>query len=428
MISTLRKFGIEPQAVEQPLDLSIPENKMMLAFYLAAPEVENDRRALNTFHGMRRAKKEGRWMGTAPVGYVNKISEDGRKHIAQKEKDAAIMQWAFNELATESLAADQVRKEANRRGLKCSRSNFWMAIRNPVYYGKILIPRYKDEEAHLVQGQHEPIISEALFYEVQDVLDGNKRKERPKTKITSHDNLPLRGYLECPKCSRMITGSASKGSSRLYFYYHCVSSCGFRHRSDKVNDLFVKELKKFVPHPAIVDLSKMIITEAYQAQFKQKQGGSKQILDEMDKVNQRLSKARELLLSDAIDAADYKLLKKECESKIARLELQLTEQAKTPSGTNIELMLEKVLSTLTRLDILYKEASVTDKRVIISSIFPEKICFDGFTYRTLRVNAIAQCIYQINNKLPKIKNRKSEDLFHLSGLVAPTGIEPISKV
>jgi DNA invertase Pin-like site-specific DNA recombinase len=61
MINILRKIGCEPQAIEQPLDLSIPENKIMLAFYLAAPEVENDRRALNVFHGMRRAKKEGRW-------------------------------------------------------------------------------------------------------------------------------------------------------------------------------------------------------------------------------------------------------------------------------------------------------------------------------------------------------------------------------
>ena len=51
----------------------------MLAFYLAAPEVENDRRALNTFHGMRRARKEGRYMGQAPVGYVNKISPNGRQ-------------------------------------------------------------------------------------------------------------------------------------------------------------------------------------------------------------------------------------------------------------------------------------------------------------------------------------------------------------
>ena len=63
MIATLTKLGAEPQAVEQPLDLSIPENKLMLAIYLAAPEVENDRRALNVFYGMRRARKEGRYMG-----------------------------------------------------------------------------------------------------------------------------------------------------------------------------------------------------------------------------------------------------------------------------------------------------------------------------------------------------------------------------
>ena len=38
MINTLRKMGVEPHAIEQPLDLSVPENKLMLAFYLAAPE------------------------------------------------------------------------------------------------------------------------------------------------------------------------------------------------------------------------------------------------------------------------------------------------------------------------------------------------------------------------------------------------------
>lgn len=61
MINTLRRFGIEPQAIEQPLDLDIPENKMMLAFYLAAPEVENDRRSLNIFtvHAGRRKKEDG---------------------------------------------------------------------------------------------------------------------------------------------------------------------------------------------------------------------------------------------------------------------------------------------------------------------------------------------------------------------------------
>lgn len=47
IIKRLKKLGIDTQAIEQPLDLSVPENKMMLAFYLAIPEVENDRRSLN---------------------------------------------------------------------------------------------------------------------------------------------------------------------------------------------------------------------------------------------------------------------------------------------------------------------------------------------------------------------------------------------
>ncbi len=176
MISTLRRLGVEPQAVEQPLDLSIPENKMMLAFYLAAPEVENDRRALNVFHGMRRAKKEGRWMATAPIGYINKTSESGKKYIAPKETTGKLIKWVFEELARGQFNTEQVWKMAKAKGLKCSKNNFWLAIRNPVYCGKIFIPKYKDEESYFVTGQHEPLITEALFYTVQDVLDGRKKR------------------------------------------------------------------------------------------------------------------------------------------------------------------------------------------------------------------------------------------------------------
>lgn len=67
MINTLTKLGVEPQAVEQPLDLSIPENKMMLAIYLAAPEVENDRRALKYFLRNAKSKKRGEINGKSSV-------------------------------------------------------------------------------------------------------------------------------------------------------------------------------------------------------------------------------------------------------------------------------------------------------------------------------------------------------------------------
>ena len=248
MIGTLRKLGIEPQGVEQPLDLSIPENKMMLAFYLAAPEVENDRRALNTFHGMRRAKKEGRYMGTAPLGYINRVTEAGKKYIAPREDEAAILKWAFQELATGRFNTEQIWKLAKEKGLsRGSKHNFWIAVRNPLYCGKIVIPKFKDEESSLVPGQHEPLISESLFYDVQDVLNGRKKIQR--TKVIVDDMLPLRGFLICPKCGRMLTGSASKGCKKNYYhYYHCSSSCGVRYNASKVNVDIVEEIKKYVSH------------------------------------------------------------------------------------------------------------------------------------------------------------------------------------
>lgn len=116
MINTLNCYGVEPQAIEQPLDLGIPENKIMLAFYLAAPEVENDRRALNVIVGMRRAKKEGRWMAIAPKGYKN-VRIDNKPTIIQSD-DAKYIKWIYEEINKRALAPDQVRKAVLKRPLK----------------------------------------------------------------------------------------------------------------------------------------------------------------------------------------------------------------------------------------------------------------------------------------------------------------------
>ncbi|NII83493.1 MULTISPECIES: recombinase family protein [unclassified Pedobacter] len=172
MISTLRTLGVEPQAIEQPLDLSIPENKLMLAIYLSTPEVENDRRALNVINGMRKARKEGRWMASAPIGYKNITTETGKKMIVTRELQASLIKEAFERIAMGIFSTEQIWKALRTKGLSCGKNNFLVCMRNPVYYGKIFIPKYKDEESHLVNGIHQPLITQSLFYEVQDVMDG----------------------------------------------------------------------------------------------------------------------------------------------------------------------------------------------------------------------------------------------------------------
>jgi len=135
MSGVLRSVGVQALAIDQPIDFSIPESTVMLAVYLSIPEAENGRRALNTSGGMRRAKKEGRWMGAAPKGYKNFVNPDGRKYIAPIQPDDDLMKWSFEQLANGQLAAEQIRKMACAQGLKCGRNNFWKLIHNPMYCG-----------------------------------------------------------------------------------------------------------------------------------------------------------------------------------------------------------------------------------------------------------------------------------------------------
>jgi site-specific DNA recombinase len=422
MINTLRKLDVEPQAVEQPLDLSIPENKMMLAIYLTSGEVENDRRALNVFYGMRRAKKEGRWMGTAPIGYINKVYENGHKYIAPKDKEADIMRWVFKSISEEIFNTEQIWRLAKQKGLKCSKNNFWVAIRNPIYCGKIFIPKYKDEESRFVNGQHEPLINEALFFQAQDVLNGRGRKKISKPKIVSEDLLPLRGFVNCPKCNRALTGSASKGRNQYYYYYHCLPSCGFRQKAEVMNAAFLLELKKYVPHHAVAELFKSIIQDVNKNQTQNSNNERRHVINQIEEQNARVTKSRNLLLADAIEPADYKLIKAEAEEKINSLEARIA--AYNVAVKNIDKILNTAAGAISSLDLLYETGNTKQKREIIGSIFSDKLVFENGAYRTAKVNEAAELIYVINNDLQSKKNGTSQDFSRLSHKVNSQGLEP----
>lgn len=320
MINTLCKLGVEPQAIEQPLDLSIPENKMMLAFYLAAPEVENDRRALNVRHGMRRARKEGRYMGPAPLGYINRTDINGKKFIEPLEPQAGIIKWAFEQIAKGEYNTEQIYKSARAKGLRCYKSLFWYIIRNPAYCGKIFVAKYKDEQACLVTGLHEPIVSEMLYYQVQEILDGRKKHYKPKK--VSNVSLPLRGFLLCPEtnCDKLLTGSASKGRSTYYAYYHCSAGCPqskqCRLSADYVNSQFLTELQKYVPRPEVAELYKAVLSETWKEQNSQHPTEHEKIKEQIKILEDKLSCIMELVSSREIDPVDFRKMSADYKAKL----------------------------------------------------------------------------------------------------------------
>jgi site-specific DNA recombinase len=157
--------------------------------------------------------REGRWMCTAPKGYRNSRDEVNKPCIIPG-KDAENVRWAFEQLSTRQYHIAEVWKMVSKKGFKMSRNGFFYLVRNPVYIGKVLIPAYKEEPAQIVQGRHEPLINERLFYDVQDVLDGKKKARIPAQK-NKLEAIPLRGFLLCPRCNRTLTGSGSNGNGGL---------------------------------------------------------------------------------------------------------------------------------------------------------------------------------------------------------------------
>ena len=424
MISKLFKLGIEPQAVEQPLNLEIPEQKFMLALYLTSPEVENDRRALNVTAGMRRAAKDGRYMGMAPYGYKHGRTA-ANKPCIQPNDDAPLVKTAFEKLATGLYHIEEVRKEMNKHGLKASRSRFWEMMRSPVYMGKVIVPSYKDEEEITVQGQHEPLISESLFCDVQDVLAGRKRKNILSSG-TIKKELELRGYLKCRICGGNLTGSASKGRGGRYFYYHCKDGCKERFRADPANDLIDEMFGCVSDNKKAIKFFESILNNSHKNTKIDNSAELIKVKKEIDTLKGRLEKARNLLLDDKIDSADFKGMKEKIEPEINSL---VKKQVELSSNNKSEVdIIDFGFYFLNNISNVFPDVDLSDKRKILGSTFPEKIIIEDNEVRTPEEDNVLLLITKPAKHLRKKKEGKRMDFSFPSCQVVSTGIEPVSKV
>ena len=155
-------------------------------------------------------------------------------------------------------------------------------------------------------------------------------------------------------------------------------------------------------------------------------------------MNNRITKARELLLCGDIEATDFRTIKIDCEKQITVLEAKLnsivsesaafnatgTINSGTAEKENIHTLLDKVIANLASLNTIYQDAGTIKKRQIVGSIFPEKLIFDGENYRTAKLNEAVQLIYTLDVAFRENKNGTSGDLSNLSHQVIPLGLEP----
>ena len=425
-IRDLKKLGVEAQAIEQPLDFEIPESKIMLAIYLAAPEVDNDRRALNIFHGIRRGKKEGRWLGACLRGYKNARDENNKPIIVPEGgKQEELVRRAFTEFASGLYNMEQLRLKLQKEGLKCNRNSFWMLLRNKGYIGKVLVPSYKDEAEHWVDGVHKAIIDKETFYAVQDILDGRKKKI-PNKFQTVRDEFPLRGFLICPDCGRTLTASASRGKMKtLFYYYHCNKGCKVRYKANIVNEKFEELITSHITNEQTIDLFSVLVKNCLKGRNTIVRYDIEKLQKDIDKQRQRLKNAKAMVLDGEISAEDYKEMKHEIESNLERLE---SDQTKIRNSLeNYSVMVDDSLGVMKEIQKSYRTYDTVAKQRIISAFYPEKLIFENSGYRTPKTLRVLELMSRTGEGFKRNKKGKKTEISVSSLEVDPERFELSSK-
>ena len=414
-IKRLQDLGIEPNAVEQWIDFSIPENLFLLAIYITAPQVENDRLSQRTKAGMRQALKQGRWLWKAPFGYKNNQIE---RKIEIDEGTCGLVHSCFEMMGTGLYSAEDVRRKYKPEGLSLTKQGFLDMLQKVLYTGRIRISANKNEMEEIVEGNHQAIVSLELFAKVQSVLNGRKKSYK---NITNNIETPLVGHLCCHKCDKLMTGSGSRGNGGIYHYYHCQRKygCNNAFSSKKANVAFKVYLSSFQPKPEMIELYHAFLETQFKTGGSNRENEKRKLISEITLIDDRIKKAAFKNLDGVWDDALFSQTKDSLESQKNELKVKLNSlNTLTPEFTSY---LSNSTTLMKNLSGFFMEAAIETKKKLIGSIFPEKIYFENNSYRTTKINEAIELVFNLSKGL---NENSPEEYPRLSTVAPPVGLEP----
>lgn len=213
-VEELKKRGIEVNAMLQWVPYNQPEHLLLLSNFIAMSEIENQYRARNVKRGLSKGRNEGRCTFKAPMGYKNERDSQGRSYARIDPPKAAIIREIFEDFAN-GISVAQIRHKFAKEGVKKSRSSFYRILKNVFYIGKIKTGVDSKGKNIYVDGLHTAIIELKIFQKVQERLDHEYPKTKPKKYKLENEFFPLRGFLYCPRCQKRLTGSRSQNSKKI---------------------------------------------------------------------------------------------------------------------------------------------------------------------------------------------------------------------
>lgn len=383
MINTLGDHGTLVQAIDEPIDLSVPQNYLLLAFHLTMPDVDNKIRSKSTKDGMVESLLQGRYCSSAPIGYINMRDEGDKPIIVPDAERSYFIYKAFDLMATGGYSQNEVREVLNKEGAKITKTRLSVILQNPIYSGQVHVPAHNGQQAKYVKGIHEPLVDEETFAMVQDVLKGKNRIKGRKRKV--QDEYLLKGFLYCSNDHKM-TGSCSHGRNDKYHYYHCWNHL----HCTRLPTEFVNEAAKtLLMELEVIETNKRDLKLIYDV-VGTDLAKINNLQREIEKCESRMKVLQVNLMDQHISGPEFREMKEELQAELFRLRTELSRTTTTDAEFTDET--GDAITVLSNIGEFFNQSSVDGKRALISylcngitesgSILPPKLWMEKNKCRT----------------------------------------------
>ncbi len=254
IMETFENHGVSFVSVTQQFNTTHSMGRLTLNILLSFAQFEREIIGERIRDKIAAQKRKGKWAGGVPVLGYDVDRSTASPHLVVNAKEAAHVREIFrmyldkgsllpvvSELARKTWVNKRriTKKGKKLGGRPFDKATLYMLLTNPVLTGKI---KHKDD---IYDGEHEAIIDQDLFDEVQRQLKVNGRTGGAE--VRNQYGAILRGLLRCKTCGTAMTHTFSgKHKKNFYRYYRCTRAIKSGRGSCSVGTLPASEIERVV--------------------------------------------------------------------------------------------------------------------------------------------------------------------------------------
>ncbi|UWR58592.1 recombinase family protein [Phaeobacter inhibens] len=338
---------------------------------------QREKNAEQTSNRMKGRMMNGYAVFCAPIGYHYKTIKGHNKVLVRDEPIASIIQEGL-----EGYACGRIASQAELKRFFESQAEFPKALpggklRQQVVSDmlkRVIYAGYVEHEPWGVtrrKGHHEPIISLAIFEQIQD-----RKAVRPIAPARKDINLdfPMRGFVSCSCCNAPLTSCWSKsrnGDKHPYYFCH-KHGCEMYRKSFRRSDVegaVENTLQKLQPSQSLFDISVAMLKHAWDIRLDQQKSQKVDIDRQIKAHDKQISQTLDKIVSSTsgtVIAAFEKRIE-ELERERQMLEEKRDQTAK-PKRSFKEVF-EPTMEFLASPWKLYESGSFAMKRMVLKLAF-----------------------------------------------------------